>query len=803
MVTTMLATPLKRIKQRWHSEKPASMHINVLGHLDDKTLIDKHGQLIRLFSLKGIDPIGTSAIQLDSLKQARNSLWKNFTCEFAVYTWMVRTRRWEGTTGTFHNNFAQLCDIQYQKSLADKALFQNRLYLAIVTKSPEGALQKSLSWLQRFQQKQDRQARAAFLKKTLGALNQMTQHLLQALAEYDIELITQESQEGQGCSKALTFLSELINTVPTSMPYKLGDMRYLLPQARFFFHPRSGTIEWRFADGASKVGAMVTIKEYANFTCTGLLDALNAIPHECLVTQSFCFFDRMMSKALLKNQHLDMEQTHDDAVRQSDELLEALDETASGDIGYGQHHLSILCLSDRIEQLNVVVAAVLSALGDQDMIAVREDLLTECAFWAQLPGNLSYNPRPSPISTQNFAGFASFHNAHRGQLHHNHWGEAVTVLETQTGSPYYFNFHHRDVGNTLIFGGMGSGKTALMGFLLAQSLKFGGKRIVFDKDRGMEIAVRALGGVYEQLKPGQPSGFNPCQLADTSDNRTFLAALFKKMLTAHGQAWCEADAQKVAHVMDVLYTLPQHDRRFRDIAPLFGSKIPGSLRVRFDEWHSDGAQAWLFDNEQDQLNLNPEVMGIELGALLKEDIAKIPACMYLMHRVNQALEGQRGALFIDEGWTLLDDPFFKGELESWGRTPRKKNRFLVLATQSAEDAVKSRVCDALVTSSSNLICFPNPCANEETYVTRLGLSPPVFEQLKALNVSERFFLLHHGKGADTVIVRADLSACPHVLGVLSGREASVLLLNRLREKYGDHPDQWLEEFFMVLKDMPR
>jgi len=801
MVMQMLATPLQKIKQRWKSEKPASIHINILGHLDDKTLIDKEGQLIRLFSLKGFDPMLANNIQLESLKQARNSLWKNFTDEFAIYTWMVRTRRWESTTGTFQNTFAHLCDAQYQKSLSERTLLTNQLYLAIVTKSPEGALQKSISWLQRFQQKSDRQARTSFLNKTLTHLDQMTQHLLRALAEYDIELISQE--QAQGSSKALTFLSELINTTPIHMPYRLGDLRYMLAQARLFFHSRSGMIEWRFADGTTKVGAMVTIKEYANFTTAGLLDALNAIPFECIVTQSFCFFDRTTSKAMLKHQRSDMEQTQDDAQRQSDELLEALDDTASGDIGYGRHHLSILCLSDHVEKLKEVIATVMSALGDQDILAVKEDLLSECAFWAQLPGNLSYSPRPAPISTQNFAGFAGFHQTKSGTLHGNHWGEAVTVLETRTGSPYYFNFHHRDVGNTLIFGGMGSGKTALMGFLLAQSVKFGGKRIVFDKDHGLEIAVRALGGVYDKLKPGHPSGFNPCQLPDTLDNRAFLATLFKKMLICHGQSWSEADAQQVAHVIEVLYTLPQQDRRFRDIAPLFGSKIPGSLRVRFDEWHSDGAQSWLFDNEHDQLNLEPDMIGIELGALLKEEAAKIPACMYLMHRINQALEGQRGALFVDEGWALVDDSFFENELENWGRTPRKKDRFLVLATHSPEDAVKSRVCDALITSSSNLICFPNPSASQDTYVTRLGLPTHLFEQVKNLNTSERFFLLYHGKGQEGAIVRADLSDCPDVLNVLSGRESSVLLLNQLREQYGEHPDQWLEMFLKRIKDMRR
>jgi hypothetical protein len=33
--------------------------------------------------------------------------------------------------------------------------------------------------------------------------------------------------------------------------------------------------------------------------------------------------------------------------------------------------------------------------------------------------------------------------------------------------------------------------------------------------------------------------------------------------------------------------------------------------------------------------------------------------MYLMHRVTQAIEGERGGIFIDEGWRVLEDDYFK------------------------------------------------------------------------------------------------------------------------------------------------
>ena len=44
------------------------------------------------------------------------------------------------------------------------------------------------------------------------------------------------------------------------------------------------------------------------------------------------------------------------------------------------------------------------------MLVAREDLALEAAFWAQLPGNFSFRPRKSPITSRNLAAMAPLHN---------------------------------------------------------------------------------------------------------------------------------------------------------------------------------------------------------------------------------------------------------------------------------------------------------------------------------------------------------------------------------------------------------
>src|SRR3712207_2559930 len=184
--------------------------------------------------------------------------------------------------------------------------------------------------------------------------------------------------------------------------------------------------------------------------------------------------------------------------------------------------MTVAVHGDTPEAVDDGVAEVLASLADLGIIAVREEIALEPAFWAQFPGNFKYIARRGLISTANFAGLASSHNFPLGQATNNHWGEAITLLETTAAGPYYFNFHQGDLGNFTVIGPSGSGKTVVLNFLLAQARKLRPRIIFFDKDRGAELFIRAIGGRYDLLRAGTPSGLNPLQLEDNALNRRFL-----------------------------------------------------------------------------------------------------------------------------------------------------------------------------------------------------------------------------------------------------------------------------------------
>jgi type IV secretion system protein VirB4 len=162
--------------------------------------------------------------------------------------------------------------------------------------------------------------------------------------------------------------------------------------------------------------------------------------------------------------------------------------------------------------------------------------------------------------------------------------------------------------------------------------------------------------------------------------------------------------------------------------------------------------------------------------------------MYLFHRIEERLDGKPTMILIDEGWKALDDEVFAHRIRDWLKTLRKRNALVGFATQSARDALESRIATALVEQTATMIFMPNARARSEDYCDGFGLTTHELALIRSLPAHSRAFLIRQPDAS--VVVRLDLSGAPEVLAVLSGRESSVRRLDLLREAVGDNPADW-------------
>jgi type IV secretion system protein VirB4 len=286
--------------------------------------------------------------------------------------------------------------------------------------------------------------------------------------------------------------------------------------------------------------------------------------------------DRPRALDALALQRRQMRNAEDEALSLRAQLEEASDAVASGQIAFGEHHLSLLLTAPSMRGLDAAISDGTAELTNLGILGVREELNLEPAFWAQFPGNFAFIARRALISSANFAGFASLHGFPRGRERGNHWGSAVTFLETTSSTPFAFSFHHGDLGNFTVIGPSGSGKTVVLNYLLAQAQRFSPRSVFFDKDRGAEIFVRAIGGTYRVLRPGRPTGFNPLQLPDTAEGRAFLGEWLGLLVRpTDGSALPPQDRAVIAEAVAANY-----------------EAAPDLRRLGHCCWRREGAEIW-------------------------------------------------------------------------------------------------------------------------------------------------------------------------------------------------------------------
>jgi type IV secretion system protein VirB4 len=573
---------------------------------------------------------------------------------------------------------------------------------------------------------------------------------------------------------------------PVRRPADGTDIGRMLPYHRASFG--MDAMELSGAQGRD-FAALVSLKDYPDSTAPGITDALLRLPCELVLTESYAPSDRQQARERIDLAVRRLKSADDEAMAERREMANARDALGTGAVGFGDHHLTVLVRAASLDALDETAAACAATLADAGAIAVREDVNLEPGFWGQLPGNESYLVRRSLISSANMACFGSFHGFSMGQARGNHWGEAVTLLETTSSTPFFFNFHQGDLGNFSVIGPSGSGKTVVMNFLAAQAQKFSPRTVLFDKDRGAEVFVRGMGGAYSRIASGHPTGFNPLSLPDTAANRAFLRDWLGVLLAADGAE----EHAAIAGAVDAAYANDPSLRQlthFREL--LAGSRRPqpGDLASRLEAWTQGHEHGWLFDNEHDRLDLSARVIGFDMTALLESPRLRTPVMMYLFHRIDERLDGTPAMILIDEGWKALDDEVFAARIRDWLKTLRKRNALVGFATQSARDALDSRISTALVEQTATMVFMPNARARAEDYCDGFGLTDHELDLIRTLPAQSRCFLVRQADAS--AVVRLDLAGMPDVLTVLSGRESAVRRLDLLRAQYGDEPAGWYE-----------
>jgi type IV secretion system protein VirB4 len=816
-----------RREQAIRREQTAERWIPYSAHVADGIVRTVSGDFLQVLKLGGASFESADDADLNNWHERLNVLWRNIASpNVALWTHTMRRRVRMApkpvtplsAPGTAYcsssDGFADALVLKYEQRLSGETLMANELYLSIVYRPAAGIASNLVS--KALSGSHGHGSRLELLD-ALDNCEKLAQTVAASVSRYEPERLGVYTSGGHHCSRLLEFLALLVNGEWQPMPLPRASVAEVLATSRPLFGTEA--LEYR-TPTETKVGAMLGIKEYPTPSTVGMYNALLSAPFPFVLTQSFAFLTKATGQGLLQRQYNRMTNAGDFAISQAEELKDALDALTSNEFVMGDHHFSLQVMADvpeltrgeadaaRLKRLNDDVALARSFLADTGMTVAREDLALEAAFWAQLPGNFPMRPRKAPITSRNFAGLVPFHNYPAGRATGNHWGDALTLLVTSARSPYYFSLHasdpkdpdggsRKDTGHTLICGPTGSGKTVLIGFLVAMLSRQGTTQVIFDKDRGLEILVRALNGEYLPLNNGVPTGFNPLQLPPTPANVEFLKVWLRALLGAKPLATRE-EADLDQGLRGTL-ALDTSARRLSRLIEFTDPTRPDGIHARLTRWceSTGGDYAWVFDNPKDsvttRLNAGHSVIGFDVTEFLDHEVTRSPVTLYLFHLVRQLLDGRRLVCWMDEFWRLLADPAFENFAKDGPKTWRKLNGVMCLATQSASDVLHSPISRTIVEQTPTKIFFPNADANAEDYIAGFGLTEREFKLIKEqLEPGSRMFLVKQGH--HSIVCQLDLKGFHAELSVISGRAGAVERMQRLIADLGSDPKLWLPSF---------
>jgi len=797
------------------AERYAGVQVPYTTHISEHVVRTRWSDYVQVFRVGGSSFESADDATINLWHERLGLTWRNLASnQVGIWTHIVRRREREYPQGTFGSAFAARLDARYRERVTGERLMVNDLYIAVVYRSTPTHL---TSWTARILAKTQERALRLEMQAALEACDKIRLSMVASLDRYEIEPLGLYAHQGQWYSSVLEFFGFLVNGEWQPVPLPRASIADVLTTSRTIFGVE--VIEYR-PPTVTMLGAMLGIKEYPTPTVPGMFQSLLSAPFPLILTQSFTFLSKGASAGLLQRQYARMNNAGDFAVSQAAQLKEALDGLAGDEFVMGDHHFSLQVLTDPFERydlaevirqqriLNDRVSLARRMLADANLTVAREDLALEAAYWAQLPGYFARRLRKSPITSRNFAAMAPLHNYPIGRARGNHWGDALTLLITSARSPYYLSLHasdpndlhggsRRDVGHTFICGPTGTGKTVIIGFLIAMLTKFGAHQVIIDKDRGLEILVRALGGEYLPLRNGIATGCNPLQLDPTPANVDFLKSWLRLLAGASAGALDLVDDADLEMALRGTLALDAPSRRLSRLIEFLDPTSPDGVYALLSPWCeiTQGEYAWAFDQETDRIGAHiaaHSLIGFDCTDILAHAVVRAPVTAYLLHRIGERLGTGRLVCFMDEFQSLMSDPTFARFADSSLPTWRKLDGVLCLATQSPRKVIESPIARSVIEQTPTKIYLPNLEATREDYVEGMGLTEREFRLIRDMEPGSRRFLVKQGR--HSVVCELDLQGMEAEVSVLSARASSIARLERLMQERGRDPSAWLDAF---------
>jgi type IV secretion system protein VirB4 len=570
------------------------------------------------------------------------------------------------------------------------------------------------------------------------------------------------------------FLHDTANPASAGQPVNIPDDAYL-DTALADNQIEVGNDILTFRHAETVAAGVLSVKTWPDPTVPRLLDALLTLPYPLTCTVAFRVAPYSEAERYIKQirgyhdalqkswfgyikealTHQPSEKSNPQHTRAAKEANTALEKIRQSTFGW--LNVTVAAYGENDADAEEATRRTMQLLQQRGFIAIRETMHALSAWAGTMPGQWAEPVRWALLTTENLADITFLRAAQEGLSTNAYLTEqtgkrcgAVTVFPTHFASPYYFNFHVRDLSHTLVVGPTRSGKSIFTNFLISQFRRYDGAQVfIFDKDRTCRIPTILQGGTYIELGAGKATPMNPLALLADESEHSFVADWVGGLMSGEAEGLRHADSEALWQAVQSVSKMSPELRRLSSLPPI----LPHDLKPKLLDWCMGGKYGAIFDNAEDEF-AKGRFIAWDIGKLLRSPRLAAATLEYIFHRLMDRLDGRPTLIYVEEAWCMLGDPRFAATIEDWLRTLAKKNATLLMATQSLVELTRSSLFAIALDSIPTRIYLPNPQVDvhQALYRESFGLNDLQVDRIREALPNRDYYIVQ-GQAARMVNAR--------------------------------------------------
>jgi type IV secretion system protein VirB4 len=638
-------------------------------------------------------------------------------------------------------------------------------------------------------------------------LKKLASQVMDKMAEYDIKLLSiKENSNGVLYSEHMELFSLFINLEEMNFPLIYDNISNIIRQKRMAYG--TDTIEVD-RNGEKKFCSVYSVKTFQDLTLSQL-DKLIQLPMEMVVTETASFIDNKFVFSKYSNQEEISLVSGDTDLSYFSGLSELISNNTGKDTDYCIGQATVMVINSLKTGLINDCKKLYKALDDIGLIAIKENVYLPTIFWSQLPGNFRYLKRLHVIPSTKIGGYVSLFNFPTGKIKSNYWGDAITIMPTALNTPYFFNFHSQNNGNTLIVGIKNTGKTTIMNFLLSQTSKICPRIFYIDTMRSSEVFINAMGGKYYRISPkiNEKDQFkiNPFLLENTTENEKFLNDFIISLVYFQDNGFIEmgqnetrlaSQYKNIPNIVKQILAMNMNERTFENVAQLFDKAETKLIYSKLIPWYKKENISFIFNNKENT-KFNDKIIGISLKSIIENEHLTTPVFNCILDMFSKIIDGQPTILAIDDAWSIINNDIIAPKFFKILAELPNKNVMTIITTDGHDKSPNNAIDKPINNFFATELYLVNP--NTTPYQKKVfSIQDEESKMLALMRLESRNFLL---KCIDDVVISSiNLKNFSFYKNIFSDDNISINAMNKAKDvgKSND-PSVWIPLFMKIMEE---